>query len=31
MPAYEGVASEEQVVAMIAAIRAMDGGRSAAR
>jgi cytochrome c oxidase subunit 2 len=31
MPAYQGVASEEQVVALIADIRAMDSGRSEAR
>lgn len=31
MPAYQDVASEEQVVAMIAAIRALDQGRSEAR
>jgi cytochrome c oxidase subunit 2 len=31
MPSYEGVASEEQVVALIAYIKALDANRSAAR
>jgi cytochrome c oxidase subunit 2 len=31
MPAYEGVASEEQVVALVAYIKSLDDGRSAAR
>jgi len=31
MPSYQGVASEEQVVAMIAYIKALDAGRSEAR
>lgn len=31
MPSYQGVASEEQVVAMIAYIKALDQGRSQAR